>query len=45
MEAKFKKGQLVIHKPTGKEYTIDSLNFKRYIVNKNGRTTGFQDEF
>lgn len=45
MIPKFSKGQTVIHIPSNKEYIIKTVNTKRYIVNKNGKTTGFEDEF
>jgi len=44
-QPKFRPGQLVIHIPDKKEYYIKTANFKRYTVIKNGRTTGFEDEF
>ena len=42
---KFRKGQLLIHIPNGKEVIVDYINIKRFIVPKNGRITGFSDEF
>ena len=42
---KFRKGQLLIHIPDGKEVIVDYINTKRFTVVKNGRTTGFSDEF
>ena len=44
-EAKYKKGQLVIYQPSGKEVFILSLNYKRHTIVENSRTTGFEDEF
>lgn len=44
-EPKFKKGQFVILTSSGKEVFIQSVNFKRYTVIKNGRTTGYEDMF
>jgi hypothetical protein len=44
-EPKFKKGQFVILTSYGKEVFIQSVNFKRYTVVKNGMTTGVEETF
>lgn len=42
---KFRTGQLLIHTPDGMEVIVDSINTKRFIVAKNGQSSGFSDEF
>jgi len=45
MTPKYRKGQSLRHVTSGVEIHVNFPNMKRYLVRKQGRTTGFEDEF